>query len=167
MNREQRRAAQRHRNSLRTTRLDLVTPLHQVARSNWPEETPPPGCERVFQSKGLIVFDCMAFGGARALSIQRADGREGIPWDVLQWVKGQLGYGAHEAVEVYPPDKLLVNVANVRWLWVLPPGHLMRNGLDAGRAFTHQDHLEAVQARTMPRGASAVTELLTQVPDDG
>jgi len=44
---------------------------------------------------------------------------EGISWDALMWVKKQAGYGDYEAVEVYPKDDDVVNVANIRHLFVL------------------------------------------------
>ena len=44
---------------------------------------------------------------------------DGIEWDDLQRLKAECGYGHLEAVEVYPPDSSIVNVANLRHLWVL------------------------------------------------
>lgn len=43
-----------------------------------------------------------------------------ISWDDLQSLKSQCGRGAHDAVEVYPADADVVNVANMRHLFVLP-----------------------------------------------
>ena len=45
---------------------------------------------------------------------------DGISWDDLQRLKGEAGFGDQEAVEVYPPDGKVVDVANMRHLWVLP-----------------------------------------------
>ena len=45
---------------------------------------------------------------------------DGITWDELQALKSQAGYGDREAVEVYPPDAHVVDVASIRHLWVLP-----------------------------------------------
>lgn len=45
--------------------------------------------------------------------------RDGIPWDDLQRLKGECGYGSLDAVEVFPSDADLVNVANMRHLWVM------------------------------------------------
>lgn len=44
---------------------------------------------------------------------------DGITWDQLQAIKNQLGYAGHDAVEVFPREGKLVNVANLRHLWVL------------------------------------------------
>lgn len=56
---------------------------------------------------------------------------DGITWEELQQVKAECGYGDREAVEVYPPDRDVVNVGNLRHLWVLPdlvPFAWRRNG---------------------------------------
>ena len=46
-----------------------------------------------------------------------------ITWDELMECKRQCGYGSHWAMEVYPPDEHLVNVANIRHLFLVeqPP----------------------------------------------
>lgn len=45
---------------------------------------------------------------------------DGITWDDLQRLKREAGYGDREAVEIYPPDGCVVDVANIRHLWILP-----------------------------------------------
>lgn len=45
---------------------------------------------------------------------------DGITWDDLQRLKSEAGFGDHEAVEIYPPDEYVVDVANIRHLWILP-----------------------------------------------
>lgn len=45
---------------------------------------------------------------------------EGITWDELMWLKAEAGYAAAWCVEVYPPDNEVIDVANMRHLWVLP-----------------------------------------------
>lgn len=45
---------------------------------------------------------------------------DGLVWDELQEIKRQLGYGNSQAVEIYPEDRNIVNVADMRHLWVLP-----------------------------------------------
>lgn len=44
---------------------------------------------------------------------------DGISWDDLQRLKREAGYGESDAVEVYPADSDVVNVANMRHLWIL------------------------------------------------
>jgi len=50
----------------------------------------------------------------------RPDGEweDGITWDELQAIKREIGYGDYYAIEVYPKDADLVDLANMRHLWV-------------------------------------------------
>ena len=48
---------------------------------------------------------------------------DGIRWDDLQAIKSACGYGDRDAVEVYPRTADVVNVANMRHLWILPDQH--------------------------------------------
>ncbi len=41
-----------------------------------------------------------------------------ITWDELQAIKRQAGYGDYDAVEVFPRDVDIVNVSNIRHLFV-------------------------------------------------
>ena len=44
---------------------------------------------------------------------------DGITWDQLMQIKRLLGYADMCAVEIYPPDRDIVNVANMRHLWIV------------------------------------------------
>lgn len=44
---------------------------------------------------------------------------DGITWDQLMQVKRLVGFAKHCAIEIYPPDEHIVNVANIRHLWVV------------------------------------------------
>jgi hypothetical protein len=44
--------------------------------------------------------------------------RDGITWDDLQEIKRQVGRGDKDAVEIFPAEKDVVNVANMRHLFV-------------------------------------------------
>ncbi|HID9686324.1 TPA: DUF7694 domain-containing protein [Citrobacter amalonaticus] len=46
--------------------------------------------------------------------------KDGISWDALQEIKSAVGYGDRDAVEIYPRDSDVVNVANMRHLWITP-----------------------------------------------
>lgn len=59
--------------------------------------------------------------GSTLLSISRHNAKGGLTWDELQHIKEALLPGRW-AVEVFPPEALVQNVANVRHLWVLPEG---------------------------------------------
>lgn len=47
--------------------------------------------------------------------------RPAITWDQLQQIKDML-WPQRIAIEFFPPKKEIVNVAPMRWLWVLPTG---------------------------------------------
>lgn len=51
----------------------------------------------------------------------REDGRWAgdISWDELMAVKAGVGYGDMWAIELFPPDDEVVNVANMRHLWLV------------------------------------------------
>ena len=81
----------------------------------------------VLRSRSFLVQMFDEGGGLLRLSVNRTEWderqqrfRDDITWDDLQRLKAEAGFGNRVAVEVFPPDRLLVNVANMRHLWVLP-----------------------------------------------
>lgn len=117
--REMRRALERE-----NARQSAV--LQIVPMSTWPDVsgmTQKPIA--VFRSRDFIVQTFDEGVGITRLSIARTtmrpDGRwdDGITWDELQGIKRQIGFGDCQAVEIFPRDRDLVNVANMRHLWVL------------------------------------------------
>jgi len=100
--------------------------LKEVPEEEWRRKGPPPGgVIRVFRSRDFLVQVYSETGPVLArLSIGRTSleggrWRDGISWDELQRLKRECGFGAYHAVEVFPADCDLVNVANLRHLWVL------------------------------------------------
>lgn len=73
------------------------------------------------------MFDEEPFQGVdtRRLSINRVtlkqDGHweENLTWEELQDVKREVGFGDWYGVEIYPRDVDVVNVTNLRHLWIL------------------------------------------------
>lgn len=61
----------------------------------------------------------------RRMSVNRvtvgadAHWEENIPWEDLMRCKREAGYGDWYGVEVYPRDRDIVNMANMRHLWLL------------------------------------------------
>lgn len=119
-NRAQRRQLERD-NAKLPKRLTVIPPAEwpmAVATAN----TPPVA---VWRSRSFLVQKYLAPAPAIArLSVLRTTvvgdrWADGISWDELQDIKNELGYFAHTAVEVYPPMRDVVNVANIRHLWVL------------------------------------------------
>lgn len=80
--------------------------------------------EVIFRSSQYLAQAFAEKDGARRLTISRTmineDGNwlDGSTWDDLMRVKSQCGYGDLWAVEIYPPDDEIVNVANMRHLWL-------------------------------------------------
>lgn len=101
--------------------------LEKVPVSEWPptlrllSQQPV----EVWRSRGYLVQVYRACDGVLRLSIctTEIDGdrwADGISWRRLQRLKAECGFGDREAVEIYPPDADVVDVANMRHLWVLP-----------------------------------------------
>lgn len=129
MNRHQRRQREhdirKQQKELRRT-LGAILPdtLQLVPKEDMPSHPNAPML--AWRSKKFIVQlfgeDKMMPGLAR-LSISKAkfvsgNWADGITWDELQQIKREVGLGDYYAIEVYPRDKDLVNVANMRHLWV-------------------------------------------------
>lgn len=79
----------------------------------------------VWRSREFLLLVYREDSGYERLSVLRTelalDGRyrDGIDWDTLQRLKAECGRGACWAVEVFPPDGDVVNVQNMRHLFVL------------------------------------------------
>lgn len=89
----------------------------------------PPHGRRVaaFESPGFLAQVYLDKNGYTRISVNRTSyesakhdrWRDGITWDQLQEIKAAIGYADWWAVEVYPPDSQVVNVANIRHLFLL------------------------------------------------
>jgi hypothetical protein len=79
----------------------------------------------VWRSREFLVQAIMEPGMLR-LSVNRTEldatgnWKDGITWDEMQAIKSAVGYGDRDAVEAYPKNVDVVNVANIRHLWILP-----------------------------------------------
>lgn len=102
--------------------------MRQVPREQWPED-PEQKRIGVFRSRQFLAQVFREESGFR-ISVNRTRlnnrGRwdDRITWDELQRIKRQIGFGDNWAYEVYPPDGDVVNIANLRHLWIPnePPG---------------------------------------------
>jgi hypothetical protein len=78
----------------------------------------------VWRSRDYLVQVYAERPGLHRLSINRselaADGgwQDGISWEEIQRIKSECGFGDRDAVEIYPCDGDVVNVANIRHIWV-------------------------------------------------
>lgn len=103
--------------------------LIEIPRSEWPPDTKAlqdPKRMKVFRNRNYLVQLFQENGGVIRISVTKSQlgmGRtfaDGLSWDELQDIKRMAGYGDCFAVEIYPRGKDIVNVANMRHLWVLP-----------------------------------------------
>lgn len=124
MNRAQRRAANK------ANHKRLPSRMQPVERGRWPSDSDPSRIA-VFVSKDFLAQVFSEPPGSR-VSVNRvqagsAGWKADISWDELQRVKREIGMGDAWAVEIYPPESQVVNVANMRHLWVY--------GLDSSPGF--------------------------------
>lgn len=113
--------AQRREMARANAKLPLY--LQLVPREQWPDPYAPQ--LRVWRSRDFLVQEFAAPAPACVrLSVNRttlAGDRwsDNITWDELQDIKEQCGYRMADAVEVYPQAGDVVNVANMRHLWIM------------------------------------------------
>ncbi len=100
-------------------------PLHMTLIS--PDEVnlaAQSGLLAVFRSSKFLAQLFVAKDDAQRLSICRTeititgDWKADISWDDLQLIKAECGFGDRWAVEIFPPDPAVVNIANMRHLWL-------------------------------------------------
>lgn len=129
LNRADRRAMIKHAQAEALKRPDALT---EIPNSMWPVQISTgsgPQRTKVWHSKRWLaqLFDEEPFQGidTRRLSVCRvtlgADGHwdQNITWDDLYAVKADVGFADWYGIEIYPPSRHLVNVANMRHLWLL------------------------------------------------
>ncbi len=79
----------------------------------------------VWRSRHFTVQAFEEKKGIRRITVNRSDvdrdgeWKDGISWDELQHIKEVL-FPGQVAIEVFPPAKDVVNVSNMRHLWVMP-----------------------------------------------
>lgn len=109
----------------RPAQLTEISPA-RIAET-YPNAKHPP--THVWQSCKYLVqlFDEQPFQWieTRRMTVCRTtlgdDGRwqDGLSWDELQDIKREIGFGDWYGLEIYPRDVDVVNVANMRHLWLL------------------------------------------------
>ncbi len=107
---------------VKMTRMEYAPSDHMANLPNKPVD--------VWQSRdflALVYWDSMTDGTIQTrISINRAeienDGnwKQGISWDELMRIKSEIGFADKWAVECFPPDSNVVNVANMRHLFIVP-----------------------------------------------
>lgn len=104
--------------------------MRRAPRETWPEPVNPKLVE-VWLDRDFLAQLFTENDGVLRLSVNRTvrdasagDGVvrwiDGITWDDLMQVKRECGFANNWAVEVFPADAHVVNVARMRHLWILP-----------------------------------------------
>jgi hypothetical protein len=101
--------------------------LEQLPRDRWDKQAQRDVKRvEVWLSRKYLVQVFEEAEGVLRVSVNRttmrADGRweENLVWDEMQEIKRQIGRADSYAVEVFPRDRDIVNVANMRHMWILP-----------------------------------------------
>lgn len=103
-----------------------MSQLQQVPETEWPQHCFDPSRIEVWKNNRYLAQVFSEPGGILRVSVNTIiagkDGRwvDGITWEQLMEIKRQVGRGEEYAVEVLPRDTDIVNVANMRHLWILP-----------------------------------------------
>jgi hypothetical protein len=102
--------------------------LLAIPKFQWPKgDSYNSQCQGVWRSREYAVFAWMEPGKSclrltfQKTEIDRQTGRwrDGLTWDTMMKLKDEAGYGDHWAVEVYPPREHVVDVVNLRHIWLL------------------------------------------------
>ena len=93
-----------------------------IPKTAWPSN--PNKLFKVLRNRNFLVQLYLEENNIVRLSICRTavsgeSWAENITWEELQEIKRAIGYGDYMAIEIFPPDIDIVNVANMRHLWVL------------------------------------------------
>lgn len=114
-------SSRNQRRALEKTNGTFPSYLVRIHPAEWPSH--PPRMIEVWRSRHFLVQVFAEVGNVHRLSICRTSHNgdswgDKITWDELMQCKRQCGRGDRDALEVYPADKDIVNVANMRHLWL-------------------------------------------------
>ena len=96
--------------------------MRPIPPSEWPAQSLVTPTE-VWASRRFLAQIFMERHAIRISVCRTTLGKDGrwqdqITWDDLQRIKREIGRGEQCALEVYPAESDLVNVANMRHLWI-------------------------------------------------
>lgn len=105
----------------------IVAPFREVPRAEWwVSDVPRPDRLTAYHNQDFIVQSFQVAGGIIRLAINRNQRilspwvwQDGIAWSQIRAIKQSLGYGDKCGVEIYPPEQHILNIVNVRHLWLL------------------------------------------------
>lgn len=115
------------RNMLKESNAKYTADLAEVPKEEWPEDYAilSNAPKELWRSNKLLVQvfeenNCMRITVNRTAINSDGSYKDGLTWDDLQAIKRHVGFGDKDAIEIYPADRDIVNVANMRHLWVMP-----------------------------------------------
>lgn len=125
LNRQQRRALERAKRQLIASYPDELTRVDEND-PNMPYTSHAQDLDSVWRNKKFTVMVWNVPAGKK-LSISRNTWdshtnryHDGITWDEIMEIKRGCGFGEQNAIEFFPPDSQVINIANVRHIWLLP-----------------------------------------------
>lgn len=128
LNRHDRKAAAAYAKAEALKRPECMT---EIPKDRWPPSyrLDPKAPVKVWESRKYLaqLYDVGAHEGrtgmrlsvCRVTLLDNGMWEENLSWDELMQVKREIGCADMYAVEVYPRDEDIVNVANMRHLWIL------------------------------------------------
>jgi hypothetical protein len=112
---------------LRKDNLKWPTIPLAIPEKDWPPDRGPAQRIGVYRSRDFLIQIFVEDANAMTrISVNRTEvnkslqWRDNITWDELQFIKRHVGFSGCWAVEIFPDDAHVVNVANMRHLWILP-----------------------------------------------
>ena len=114
------------RRNLEKENLKRSKVLMPVVKVLWPTQDDDPTRIAVLTSQKYMVQIFDPGNGVLRLSCNRTsldqfgNWEDNLSWDELMEIKRQCGYGDAYAVEILPEDRNIVNVANMRHIWIMP-----------------------------------------------
>jgi len=124
MNRKQRRMLKREQKAY--VHEKYTNDLRELSPDDYPKHHPKPPMRCWASRKYLVQLydETQKEAGMYRLSINRStitttkQWSDKITWDELMSIKSEIGFGYWWAFEVYPAESSVVNVANMRHLWM-------------------------------------------------
>ena len=98
--------------------------LTSIEKDKWPTQNQTRPLLSVLRSSRFLVMIYREREGVLWMSVNRTEVKgsrwvDGITWDELQALKREAGFGERDAIEIYPRDEDVVDVANIRHLFIL------------------------------------------------
>lgn len=104
-----------------------VDRAHGLCIQVWTDSTP--GCDGTPWA-GTLRVSVKHTRATKPDDVMKRGYAKPITWDDMQAIKDHF-WPERIAVEVYPPKDKIVDVADMRWMWVLPKGAMLPFNLQA------------------------------------